>query len=367
MIIPRDHPIRALIISSITASAPSRPDAELVIGLHRQGVEVTVMIPPGSSLISRFVDLGIRVIPAHPKRKFSLQSIRLIRKEIRQYRYDLIHLFNTKAIVNGSLAALGLPVKVLAYRGAAGMYWYDPTAWLSHLNPRIDFLICNSHYVQQHMKQQLIFRTGKAVMIHKGMDREWFREIKPLSRNKLGIPENALVAGCVANVRRIKGVPCLLEATYHLPADIPLHILLIGSGMDSGRIQKLFESSPLKDRIHILGYRPDVYELIAACDIYIQPSLSESLSRSVMEAMCLGVPCVVSGVGGLVELVDHEKTGLVFEKGNSLALARALERMAGNSEWRSLFADAAKKRMEDIFSVKNMVMNTLELYRRAVS
>jgi len=360
-------PIRALIISSITGSAPSRPDAELVIGLHRQGVEVTVMIPPGSPLIRRFSDQGIRVIPAHPKRKFSLRSIMLIRQEIRQHRYDLIHLFNTKAIVNGSLAALGLPVKVLAYRGAAGMYWYDPTAWLSHLNPRIDYVICNSRYVEQHMKRQMLFRAGTAVMIHKGMDDEWFRDVKPLSRNILGIPENALVAGCVANVRRIKGLPCLLEATYHIPVDIPLHILLIGSGMDSARILKLIESSPLKDRIHILGYRPDVYEVIAACDIYIQPSLSESLSRSVMEAMCLGIPCVVSDVGGLVELVDHEKTGLVFEKGNPQALARALEKMAGNSERRSTFAAAAKKRMKAIFSVGNMVRNTLELYRRAVT
>jgi L-malate glycosyltransferase len=360
-------PIRALIISSITGSAPSRPDAELVIGLYRQGIEVSVMIPPGSPLIRRFSDLGIRVIPAHPERKFSLRSIRLIRQEIRQNRYDLIHLFNTKAIVNGSLAALGLPVKVLAYRGAAGMYWYDPTAWLSHLNPRIDYLICNSSYVEQHMKQQLLFRTGKAVMIHKGMDGEWFRGVKPITRNKLGIPEKALVAGCVANVRRIKGVPCLLEATHHMPVDIPLHILLIGSGMDSARILKLIESSPLKDRIHILGYRPDVYEVIAACDIYIQPSLSESLSRSVMEAMCMGVPCVVSNVGGLVELVEHEKTGLIFEKGNPLALARALEKMAGNSDRRSTFAAAAKKRMKVLFSVDNMVRNTLELYRRAVT
>lgn len=359
--------IRALIISSITGNAPSRPDAELAIGLNRQGVEVTVMIPPGSSLIRRFSNLGIRVIPAHPKRKFSLRSIRLIRQEIRQHQYDLIHLFNTKAIVNGSLAALGLPVKVLAYRGAAGMYWYDPTSWLSHLNPRIDYLICNSHFVKRHMQQQLLFHPEKAVMIHKGMDGDWFRDVKPISRNKLGIPENALVAGCVANVRRIKGVPCLLEATYHMPVDMPLHILLIGSGMDSDRILKRIESSPLKDRIHILGYRPDVYEVIAACDIYIQPSLSESLSRSVMEAMCLGVPCVVSDAGGLVELVDHEKTGLVFEKGNPQALARALEKMAGNSKLRITFASAAKKRMEDIFSVNNMVRNTLELYRRAVS
>jgi glycosyltransferase involved in cell wall biosynthesis len=360
-------PIRTLIISSITGSAPSRPDAELVIGLHQLGVGADVMIPPGSPLIGRFEDMGIRVIPEHPKRKFSLRSIRMIRNEIMEHRYEIIHLFNTKAIVNGSLASLGLPVKVLAYRGAAGMYWYDPTSWLSHLNPRIDCLICNSRYVQQHMQQQLLFRPAKAVMIHKGMDREWFRDVIPATRKELGIPENVLVAGCVANVRRIKGLPCLLEATCHMRPDLPLHILLIGSGMDSGRILKMIDASPLKDRIHILGYRPDVYELIAACDIYIQPSLSESLSRSVMEAMCMGVPCVVSGVGGLVELVEDQQSGLVFKTGDPKALARALEKMAGDGEMRKRFSLAGIKRMEEIFSVENMVRKTLELYRKIVS
>ena len=358
--------IRALIISSITGSAPSIPDAELVTGLHRRGVEVDVMIPGDSPLATRFTDLGIRVLPSHPRQKFNLKSILLIRKEIRNRKYHILHLFNTKAIVNGSLAALGLPVKVVAYRGAAGMYWYDPTAWLSHLNPRIDILICNSRYVQQHMHRQLLFRPSKAVMIHKGMDLNWFKNVSPVSRKDLGIPEKAILAGCVANVRRIKGVPCLLEATRYIRQDLPVHLLLIGNGMDNAKYRRLIGTSPMHDRIHILGYRSDVYAVIAACDIYIQPSLSESLSRSVMEAMCLGVPCIVSDVGGLVELVDHEKSGVVVERAHPQALAKAVDRLALDAGLRKAFAGEGIRRMRQIFSVDNMVAGTLELYRQLV-
>ncbi len=324
------------------------------------------MIPGDSSMISRFKDTGIRVIPDHPKRKFSVKSVLRIRKEIRERKYHIIHLFNTKAIVNGSLAATGLDVKVIAYRGAAGMYWYDPTAWWSHLNPRIDCLICNSSYVQQHLQRQLLFRPGKAVMIHKGMDPEWFRDVIPVPRKELGIPDNAMVIGCVANVRRIKGVPYLVEASYHIDPALPVHILLIGSGMDSESNMRMIRSSPLKDRIHILGFRKDVYEIIAACDIYIQPSLSESLSRSVMEAMCLGVPCIVSDTGGLLELVEHEKSGLVTERGNPKAIAQAIERMAGDGEIRKKYAVEAIDRMKTTFSVENMVTRTRKLYEEMV-
>lgn len=359
--------IRVLIISNITDSASSRPDIELVIGLHKQGIRVDVMIPAYSGYVKIFNELGIMVIPVQPLRKLSLKTVMLIRKKIKQRNYQIIHLFNTKAIINGSIAAIGLPVKVIAYRGAAGMYWYDPTAWWSHLNPGIDLLICNSQYVQQHMQKQLLFRPQKAIMIHKGMDIAWFTDVKPIPRAALGIPDQAIIVGCVANVRRLKGVPYLIKATYHLNPQLPVHILLIGSGMSSGSNLRLIESSPFKDKIHILGFRKDVYEVIAACDIYIQPSLSESLSRSVMEAMCLGVPCIVSDIGGLVELVAHEKSGLVVEKGNPRAIATAIERLANDPGLRKSFADEAIHRMKRIFSVDNMVSNTRKWYEKILN
>lgn len=359
--------IRVLIASNITDSASSKPDIELVIGLHQQGIAVDVMLHPHSSYVQIFADMGIRVIPAHPRKKLSVKTIMLIRREIKERNYSILHLFNTKAIVNGSIAALGLPVKVVAYRGAAGMYWYDPTAWLSHLNPRIDELICNSNYVKQHMQRQLLFKPHKAVMIHKGMDIAWFRHVKPISRTALGIPDHAIIVGCVANVRRIKGVPFLLKATFHLNPELPVHILLIGAGMDSSSNLRLIEASPFKERIHILGFRQEVYDVVAACDIYVQPSLSESLSRSVMEAMCLGVPCIVSDIGGLVELVEHERSGLVVKRGNPGALASAIELLACDPELRKSFAGEAVNRMKQMFSVDNMVKNTLKLYEKILN
>ncbi len=352
---------RVLIISGITESAPYKPDIELVKGLHNKGIHVDVMIPSGSPYVKIFGDLGIRVIPSHPVRKFSPESISLIRNEIEKRHYDILHLFNTKAIVNGTLAAIGKPVKVIAYRGAAGLYWYDPTAWWSHLNPRIDYLVCNSNYVLHHAKRQLLAKS-KAVMIYKGMDPAWFANTLPVSRKTLGIPDNAIIVGCVANVRKVKGVPYLLKATYKMDPKLPLHIVLIGQGMESAGIRRLIDASPFKDRIHTLGYRKDVYEVIAACDLYVQPSLSESLSRSVMEAMCLKVPCVVSDVGGLAELVSHEKSGLTVKKGEPAALADAIIRLAENRQLWQTYAAEGFSRMQQIFSVENMIANTKKLY-----
>ncbi|HLO58104.1 MAG TPA: glycosyltransferase family 4 protein [Bacteroidales bacterium] len=359
--------LKVLIISNIKDSAYSKPDIELIYGLKNQGITPDVLIPADSPYVDIFRHSGIRVIPGFSRNKFSLRSILQIRNEIKKEKYKIVHLFNTRAIINGSFAAIGLPVKVIAYRGAAGIYWYDPTSWWAHLNPRIDWIICNSEYVRQHMQKQLLFRPKKAVMIYKGMNVSSFSSVKPFSRKDLGIADHSLIVGCVANMRKIKGLQYLLESSYYLDPELPVHFLLIGSGIDSAANLEIIKSSPFKQNIHLLGFRKDVYELIAACDIYVQPSLSESLCRSVMEAMCLGVPCVVSDAGGLVELIEDNKSGLVVKKGNARGITTAVESLVHNADLRKRFADEALKRMQNIFSVQNMVLNTVQFYKSIVT
>lgn len=358
--------VRVLVIGNIIRSASARPDAELIIGLHRQGVEVDAAIPSGSYYGEVFRQKGIKVIPLDIKHKISPEAISLIRRVTKERSYDIIHLLNTKAIVNGAIAGIGKEVKVIVYRGAAGIYWYDPTAWLSHLNPRIDAVICNSDYVLKHMKKQLIGRSGKAVLIHKGMDISWFDGVKPLQRSLFGVPEESLLIGCVANFRKVKGVVYLLEATRYLNPGLPVHILLAGSDMEQAGIEQ-HVAPAFKDRIHLAGYRKDIYELIKTCDIYVQPSLSESLSRSVMEAMCLGVPCVVSDTGGLVELSDSGRCAEMTGKADSRSIADAITKLANDKLLRENYAFLAKQRMVEVFSMSNMIRNTKILYERIVS
>lgn len=358
--------VRALIIGNISRSASSRPDAELVTGLRRSGVEIDAAIPAGSYYADIFKKDGIKVIPLDIRHKISPEAIITIRRLIIKEKYDIIHLLNTKAIVNGTIAAACKSVKIIAYRGAAGIYWYDPTAWLSHLNPRIDAVICNSEYVLRHMRKQLLRNPGKAYLIYKGMDISWFEGIQPLLRESLGIPENSILVGCVANFRKVKGVAYLLEATRYLDPSMPVHFLLAGKGMEEAGAGSLV-APEFRDRVHFTGFRSDIYEVISACDIYVQPSLSESLSRSVMEAMCIGIPCIVSNAGGLVELSDNGKCAGLVEKGNARALADAIEKMAADKALRDNYIILARKRMAEVFSVSEMIRNTKNLYEKLVS
>jgi len=148
--------IRILVIADYLGRRninPIRPEAAQLLGAQASGdVDITVMCSPESILVGYYRDRGLRVIPHKIRRKVSLQSIRLIRRLVREEGFEILHLFNSRAISNGTLAALGLPVKVLVYRGQPGsLRRYDPISYLNALNPRIDRIICVSRAVCRRM------------------------------------------------------------------------------------------------------------------------------------------------------------------------------------------------------------------------
>ena len=132
-----------------------RPEAETLIGLARAGVDCAIMTQGDSAYRDRMEAAGIRVIDYVPRKKFSCRDAAIIRRELEAGNYDLLHLFNNKAIANGVLASRGLPVKVVSYRGQTGnVHRYDPVCWLTHLSPRIDRVICVADAVRRDLARR---------------------------------------------------------------------------------------------------------------------------------------------------------------------------------------------------------------------
>ncbi len=119
----------------------------------------------------RFRELGLRVIDHYPQRTFQLDTIRLIRREILTRSFHIVQLISNKAMTNGIVASLGLPVKVVTYRGFAGnIHWWNPIDYIKQLSPRIDAITCVSPAVKEHLDRQLFFNPAKSVIITKSHD-----------------------------------------------------------------------------------------------------------------------------------------------------------------------------------------------------
>jgi len=161
--------IRVLVITDSLGRKninPIRSEAAQLLGAQISGeVDITVMCSPESILVDYYRNRGIHVIPQKIRKKVSLKSIRFIRKLVRDNSFQILHLFNSRAISNGTLAAIGLPVKVLVYRGQPGsLRRYDPISYLNALNPRVDKIICVSQAVEIYLRKQLWFNKDKAVV-----------------------------------------------------------------------------------------------------------------------------------------------------------------------------------------------------------
>jgi glycosyltransferase involved in cell wall biosynthesis len=278
-------------------------------------------------------------------------------------KYDIIHITYGKAITNSIFAAKGIPVKIVVFFGSMSIYWHDPSAYLSFLNPRLDKIICISDNVRDHVRKQLPKRNrDKAVRIYRGFDPSCLEPIVPVKRESLNIPEDAFVVGCVATVRKVKGVPYLINAANYLPADLPVYFIIVGTDSDSPKIKKMIGATKYKNNFRLMGKQPVAPSYTATCDLYVQPSITEGLGRAIIEAMSLSKPVIVTDNGGAKELIEEGKCGFVVPAKSSTALAEKIFYCYNNRESLKGIGNNARERINSNFHINNSVTQTINLY-----
>lgn len=297
-----------------------------MIGLKRQGVDIRIITFPDTEFEHAFIENGIPVQLNHPDKKYDRSFIKHLRKIIAEDQIDILYLFNSQAIINGIFAARTLSVKVVLYRGYTGnIHWYDPAAYFKYLNPRVDKVVCLADSIKDLLYDQKFFNKDKAITINKGHDPGWYKNVAPFDLQLFDIPQDAFVVACMANARRFKGITYLLEAT-HIAKEMPnLHLLLIGRDMTRGSLQRQITNSPMAGRIHATGWRKDVLSILSSCHAFVLPSIGgEATTKSVIEAMSMGVAPIITDIYGNKGLVVHQECGLVVPPRDPGAIADAI-------------------------------------------
>ena len=341
-----------------------RPEAEQMIAMARMEADVTVMAQASSPYKEVMVNSGINFIDFLPEKKLSLSTIKTIRSELKKNHYDAVYSFNNKAISNTNIAAIGLPVVVVNYRGQTGnINKFDPAAYLTHLHPRVDLILCVANAVRDSLRAQC--RHPETIQTaYKGHKLDWYSET-PADLTEFGIEKSDFTVICVANNRPRKGLLSLVKASYALKAD-NIHLLLVGADLDESELQQAISDSPMSKRIHCAGHRHDATALVAACQASILPALKrEGLPKTVIEAMAYGVAPIVTDTGGNAELVIHQECGIVVAPGDSQAIAKAITQLHESPTLTTQYGKAAKLRIGEHFTVEAGARQTLEAIKQA--
>lgn len=359
--------MKILVISDYEKFHTVRPEAEIFISLSQRGYDITIMTKGQYDYVKRFKENGIKVIDFHPEKKLDKGEVAFIRNELETGHYDVMHMFNNVSMMNGLKAAKGIDVVCVLYRGySANVHWYDPTLYFKLLHPRADYIICNSEGVATIMREKGKVSNDKLVVINKGHQLEWYSDVEEHDiRKELGLPANALMVVLVANNRTMKGTKYLMEATKYLDPKSNMHIVLVGQDLDNDENMTILKDSPFKDHLHFLGFRKDALNIVKSCDIFLLTSIKgESITKSVIEAMSLGVAPVISDIIGNKELVVHEESGLIVTSRDSKGFADALNRLYRDRDLLQKIKTNAPERIATRLSHEQTVDKYEEFYAK---
>ena len=185
-------------------------------------------------------------------------------------------------------------------------------------------------------------------------------------KDQLGLSPKCRVIGFVGRLATQKRLRDLLWG-FHLlrqAAKTPVALVIVGDGPERDDLAEFATDLGSRDLVHFLGHRNDAADLIADFDVFCLASDFEGMSNSLMEAMAAGIPCLASDIPPNRELIDHEKTGLIFPVGDGPAIARSGLRFLNDDELSRSIGEAGQQFIRDHHSVRSLVQNHCDLYQR---
>jgi glycosyltransferase involved in cell wall biosynthesis len=225
-----------------------------------------------------------------------------------------------------------------------------------------DGVVANSDAVRRHLHDDYHFPLRRVALCYNGIDVAIYR---PEPRRRLDALAGAsLVIGCVCVLRPEKNLTQLLEAFARMRSIAPTgtRLLIMGSGPEEDRLRRLASDLGIAADCCFLASSPDVAPALRGIDIFVHPSLSESLPNAVMEAMACGCAVIATRIGGCAELIDDGVHGLLVPPGDLDALVAKLEAAIRQPELRQTLTTAAVERISREFSAAEATRRMQEIY-----
>ena len=244
-------------------------------------------------------------------------------------RPDLLQTFLFHANFVGRIAArrAGVPRVICGVRVAErSSRWH---LWLDRLTSRwVDRYACVSQSVARFCVEQAGLAADRLVVIPNGIDVQKFPATNPVDPIMLGIPAGHRLVSFVGRLESQKGVRWLIESAPHWLSQVPdCELVMVGRGPEQAPTERLCFQSGIGQRVHWLGWRGDVPQILAASHLLVLPSRWEGMPNVVLQAMASGLPVVASDVEGVRELLGDDAPQQVVPYGDTPALVERLCRL----------------------------------------
>ena len=366
-------------ITSLEVGGTETQLAELLRRINRERFDVRLAcIHNRGALYPEAVGL-CGDVPEFPLKRFydlnSLVQAVKLRSLLREQEIDILHTHDFYSGVLGSMAAKLAGVRILASQRHLRLSNRKLHEWGTLLIHRLsDHVLVNSEAVRQAVLASGVASKRKVTLIHNGVrwapsaDEYHRAEVRARILSELGLREPVKLAVTIARLEAVKGHSFLLDAAAALRGDYPLlHYVMIGDGVLAADIRSQASRLGLDDRVHLVGERSDVLDILPAFDLSILSSLHEGFPNAVMESMAAGVPVVSTAVGGVVELISNTITGYLVTPMDPVALGRQIAFAIDNPDVTAAIALRGQEFVSSRFSMARMVASVEETYDRLMT
>ncbi|HXM88454.1 MAG TPA: glycosyltransferase, partial [Candidatus Acidoferrum sp.] len=314
----------------------------------------------------RALDAGIRCHPIRIRNAIDLAAGVKLRAILKRERYDVVHFHTSRAHSMAPLARGFGSTLVVTRR----MDYRPNRVFAPYLyNRAVDGVVAISGGVADSLAAAGVERRHITV-VHSGVDCERFRAPTPQeradARTALNIADGEFVISAVGALEQRKGHRYLIAAIGAIAASGKFRCFIVGQGLIGRVLQDEIAVIRNLGRIKLLGRVDDVRGLLWASDAFAMPSLKEGLGVAALEAMASGLPVIASDVGGLREVVEDDRTGIIVPPANPEKIASAIKRLAESPELRTQMSAAARARVVENYSMEQMAARTLALYRECL-
>lgn len=333
---------------------------------------VAYLLPDKSTLAATLAEQGCHpVVCLQASSGWDPRWILRLRRILQSGHFDLVHIHSPVVAVGARLALRSLPPPRRPRTVVTEHNVWSSHARMTRLADRLTAGPAETHLavsaaVRASLPAGIRARTR---VVRYGVDtaevrRE--REHRSDQRRQLGIADDDILIGTVANLRSTKGYPDLLVAAQSVIRDNDrVRFVAVGRGPLEHDLRVQHARLGLGDRFRFLGFRPDAVRVMSAFDVFCLPSHHEGLPIALMEALALGLPVVATRVGGVAELVTDGDDAVLVPSRQPGRLAEALTALARDPQRQATMANAASERSET-FDAPRSVHAVEAVYRELV-
>lgn len=302
---------------------------------------------------------------------FDTALIKRLHSHIKTHQIDIVHCHQYTPWVYGTLAALFTKAKIIFTEH--GRFYPDSSSWKRRLvNPLLmqatDFVTSISEATREALDTYEFIPKQKITVIYNGIPpAEHSVTNHNALKQSLNIPTDCTLFGTVARFDPIKNQLLMVNAFSEvIQRNSNAHLIMIGDGEEREGLEQEVKRLNLSEHVTFTGYVPEPLNLMSLIDIFLLSSLSEGTSMTLLEAMSLGKPCIVTDAGGNREVIVHNVNGLVVPNNDVVAFASAMHNLMHNKVLLAQFGNEARSIFNSIFIREKMVSQYANLYSRCL-